>query len=338
MASSSSRTPSRPSPLPPPAPPAGAVAAAVAAAAAPHAWWRSRAVQVVGPVALIVGGLLMLAATRLLGPPPSGKHVRFTLPKKRGSRKKRRRQEQQQGSPERRVSCLQAAWDHADIQDTYGSLDHVARLFREFGRIADGRDRTDVVWTRRNFYRLMRTAGVDAAAGDDDAGDLDDKIGSGDGGGSSGGGGGSGSGVVAGVAAQAQSLFSAIDASGAGHVTFTAFLRAFGCAMRGTREEQARFLLRLVDPGATGFVTLVGLQGYVPCGPVCAGACACVCVCVCACACAHACAYSYACACVCVRVRACVCFWGGRMWCNDGICALVVFLFLSFFPMPVFFG
>ena len=265
------------------------------------AWWRSRAVQVVGPVALIVGGLLMLAATRLLGPPPK-KHVRFTLPKKRRSRRKRRQQpqpqqqqqqrqqqqqqqqqkqqqQQQQQSPERRVSCLQAAWDHPDIQETYGSLDHVARLFREFSRIADGRDLTDVVWTRRNFARLMRTAGIEMLAGHD-AGDLDDTgIGEADGGSGGGGGDGGGGGAnvsdavvdsaaaaaattaTAELALQAQSLFSAIDESGTGSISFTAFLRAFGCSMRGTREEQARFLLRLVDPRATGFVTLEGLQG-----------------------------------------------------------------------------
>jgi len=182
--------------------------------------------RLLGPVLLMTAGAaLMFAATRFFdNKKHRTKHVRFQLPKKRKKKRGKRRLSSE------RLSSLQKAWDEPEIRKIYGTLDNVSKLFREFRRISQCRDLSDVFWTKENFQSLMEQ--FDFSTTPRSASSLTDL------------------------------LFNAVGDPETEQISFVAFLKAFGVAMRGSRKEQAQFLLRMVDPQSDGFVTPENLERY----------------------------------------------------------------------------
>ena len=219
------------------------------------------------------------------------KRVRFKLPKehrrRKGGRKKgsgsrsRNGKSGGSGNPSQIAgqqceSPLQRAWDQEDIQETYGSMARVAQLFREFERVAvapsslsstssstdddvsgGNRNRKLRVWTPATFDKLIAAATATETATNDAGGIIPTEST----------GGGWRKGVLLLFNAIAQEDREDVDGHcgegngvGCEHISFVAFLRAFGCAMRGTREDHAKFLLRLLDPESSGFVTQDSLE------------------------------------------------------------------------------
>eukprot|EP00750_Incisomonas_marina_P010537 INCI16284.12.p1 GENE.INCI16284.12~~INCI16284.12.p1 ORF type:complete len:214 (+),score=35.90 INCI16284.12:208-849(+) len=157
-----------------------------------------------------------------------------------------------------------------------GSMARVAQLFREFERVAvapsslsstssstdddvsgGNRNRKLRVWTPATFDKLIAAATATETATNDAGGIIPTEST----------GGGWRKGVLLLFNAIAQEDREDVDGHcgegngvGCEHISFVAFLRAFGCAMRGTREDHAKFLLRLLDPESSGFVTQDSLE------------------------------------------------------------------------------
>mgnify|MGYP000088101019 CR=1 FL=1 len=130
-----------------------------------------------------------------------------------------------------KTSTLQDAWDRKFVKRMFGTFDNVTRIYREFARVSDCLGQTNVFWTRANFNSVVAAVNFPQSTREADV----------------------------------SLLFKAIDDENSGKISFSSFLHSLGLATSGTKHEEAKFLVRLLDPERSGFVTEEAVSRYVLC-------------------------------------------------------------------------